>query len=84
MLMAALSYAVRALDPGSLLNMHLADFPQYILLFIGGVLSARRDWLPRLPSSVAVSAAGPKRNWSLSCSTFDSNRVKNLSSVLSA
>ena len=48
MLMAALSYAVRALDPGSLLNMHLADFRQYILLFIGGVLSARRDWLPRL------------------------------------
>ena len=48
LLMAALSYFVRALDPGSLLNMHLGDFPQYILLFTAGVLAARRDWMPKL------------------------------------
>jgi glucans biosynthesis protein C len=48
LLMAALSCFVRALDPGSLLNMRLGDFPQYILLFTAGVLCARRHWLPKL------------------------------------
>lgn len=47
-LMAALSYVVRALEPGSVLNMHLADFPQYILLFIGGLMAAQWDWLQKL------------------------------------
>jgi fucose 4-O-acetylase-like acetyltransferase len=54
LLMAVLSYVVRALDPGSLLNMHLGDFPQYILLFTAGVLSARRDWLPKLDFRLGV------------------------------
>ncbi len=48
LIMATLSYVVRALDPGSLLNMHLGDFPQYVLLFIAGDLCARRDWLSTL------------------------------------
>ncbi len=48
LLMAALTFIVRALDPGSRLNMHLGDFPQYILIFAAGILSARRQWLPKL------------------------------------
>ncbi len=45
--MAAFTFLVRLFLPSgtSFLNMHLADFPQYILLFAAGVLAARRRWL---------------------------------------
>jgi len=32
----------------SFLNMHLADFPQYVLLFGAGIVAARRRWLMKL------------------------------------
>jgi len=54
LVMAALSYFVRALDPGSLLNMPLQDFPQYLLLFSAGVLAARQDWLLKLDFQLGV------------------------------
>ena len=38
------------LKPGfSFLNMHLGDFPQYVLLFAAGIYTARGGWLDRLP-----------------------------------
>lgn len=45
LLIACSTFLVRL--PGSVvvLNMHLGDFPQYIVLFTGGVLAARRGWL---------------------------------------
>jgi hypothetical protein len=48
--MAALTFVVRlVLPPGaSFLNMHLGDFPQYILLFGAGVVAARGEWLLKL------------------------------------
>lgn len=47
-LIAIVSFVVRGLFSGSFLNMHLGDFPQYIFLFVAGILSARRGWLPQL------------------------------------
>ena len=49
-LMAAFTFAVRLVLPSgtSFLNMHLSDFPQYILLFTAGILAARKDWLLNL------------------------------------
>ena len=48
--MAWFTFVVRlVLPPGfSFLNMHLGDFPQYILLFSGGILAARKHWLLNL------------------------------------
>jgi hypothetical protein len=48
--MAAFTFVERLVFPSgfSFLNMHLGDFPQYILLFGGGVLAARHQWLPKL------------------------------------
>ncbi|HTS76756.1 MAG TPA: acyltransferase family protein [Bryobacteraceae bacterium] len=48
--MATGAFFVRAtLPPGfTLLNMHLGDFAQYILLFAAGILAARGRWLPEL------------------------------------
>jgi len=45
--MAAFTFLVRLFLPSgtSFLNMHLADFPQYILLFAAGVIAARGRWL---------------------------------------
>ena len=48
LLMAALTFVVRLSKPPVFLNMHLGDFPQYILLFIAGILAARGEWLPKL------------------------------------
>lgn len=43
------------LPPGtSLLNMHLGDFPQYILLFGAGVAAARTSWLQSLSYTSGV------------------------------
>ena len=48
--MAVFTFAMRLIFPSgySFLNMHLGDFPQYILLFGAGILMARNDWLPKL------------------------------------
>jgi len=45
--MASFSFFVRAFRPPTVLNMHLPDFPQYILLFSAGILAARHHWIQR-------------------------------------
>ena len=47
MVMAVATFVVRLILPSgfSFLNMHLGDFPQYILLFGVGVAAARGQWL---------------------------------------
>ena len=52
--MAAFSFTVRGFRPGSVLNMHLGDFPQYTLLFGAGILSAQNAWLEKLPRRSGV------------------------------
>ncbi len=49
--MALFTFLIRLVLPSgaSFLNMHLGDFPQYILLFAAGILAARHGWLPKLP-----------------------------------
>ena len=48
--MAAFTFVVRLAVPSgtSFLNMHLADFPQYVLLFAAGIVAARGQWLLKL------------------------------------
>jgi glucans biosynthesis protein C len=48
--MTAATFVVRLFLPSgtSFLNMHLADFPQYVLLFGAGVVAARGQWLLKL------------------------------------
>jgi fucose 4-O-acetylase-like acetyltransferase len=48
LLMAVFSFFVRAGRPPSILNMHLGDFPQYVLLFCAGTHVGRYGWLSRL------------------------------------
>jgi len=50
LVMAISTFLVRlALPPGySLLNMHLGDFAQYLLLFAAGIAAARNRWLRQL------------------------------------
>jgi glucans biosynthesis protein C len=50
LILAVLTFFTRAvLPPGtSLLNMHLGDFPQYILLFSAGIVISRTRWLQNL------------------------------------
>jgi fucose 4-O-acetylase-like acetyltransferase len=47
---ALATFVVRALLPpgASFYNMHLADFPSYIILFAAGMFAYRDDWLARL------------------------------------
>jgi glucan biosynthesis protein C len=54
--LASLTFLVRlALPSGaSFLNMHLGDFPQYILLFGAGVVAARGRWLLKLSLSSGI------------------------------
>jgi glucans biosynthesis protein C len=52
--MAVTTFLVRAARVPSVLNMHLTDFPQYILLFTAGVLAARGGWLPEIPFSLGI------------------------------
>jgi glucans biosynthesis protein C len=54
--MALFTFVVRLfLPPGfSFLNMHLGDFPQYVLLFSGGILAARKHWLLNLSFSSGI------------------------------
>lgn len=48
--MAAFTFVVRLSLPSgtSILNLHLGDFPQYVLLFTAGILAARGNWLLKL------------------------------------
>jgi glucans biosynthesis protein C len=48
--LAALTFLTRVVFASgfSFLNMHLGDFPQYVLLFAAGIQVARQDWLPKL------------------------------------
>jgi glucan biosynthesis protein C len=48
-IMSVLTALVRAAHPPSFLNMHLSDFPQYIMLFAAGTLAARGEWITKLP-----------------------------------
>lgn len=48
LLMTALTFLVRVSHAPSLLNMHLGDFPQYVLLFTAGILAARGRWVEQL------------------------------------
>jgi fucose 4-O-acetylase-like acetyltransferase len=43
--MGACTFLVRTSRPAPFMNMHLEDFPQYILLFGAGVAAARHKWL---------------------------------------
>jgi glucan biosynthesis protein C len=50
------TFIVKAvLPPGaSFYNVHLADFPSYIIMFTAGVFACRQDWLARLPHEFAL------------------------------
>ena len=50
-LMAACTFVVRLVQPSgsSLFNLQLADFSQYVLMFIAGIFAYRRNWLGRFP-----------------------------------
>ncbi len=51
--MAAGRFVIRLVLPGvTVLNMHLGDFAQYILLFSAGITVARNHWLPKLSVSL--------------------------------
>ena len=54
--MALFTFVVRLVLPlgVSFMNMHLGDFPQYILLFSAGILTARKHWLPKLSFSSGI------------------------------
>jgi len=58
-LLGILSFAARLRFPVNWafgpLNLQLAFFVQYIAMFIIGVIAYRRDWLQRLPITMAVS-----------------------------
>lgn len=54
LVMAAVTFLVRAARPPAFLNMHFGDFPQYILLFTAGILAARKGWLPKLRYSSGI------------------------------
>jgi glucan biosynthesis protein C len=53
LLIGVTSFLVRLWFPSDTvyqpLNLQLADFPQYVTLFIVGLVAYRRDWLVRLP-----------------------------------
>jgi glucan biosynthesis protein C len=53
-LMAILTAAVRAAHVPTFLNMHLSDFPQYILLFAAGTVAARGKWITKLSFTSGV------------------------------
>jgi len=56
LVMAAFTFVVRLVFPdgSSVLNLQLADFSQYILLFIAGTYFARGNWLQKLDYSLGV------------------------------
>lgn len=56
LVMAASTFLIRLIlrSGYSFLNMHLGDFPQYILLFTAGTVAAREEWLPKLSFSSGI------------------------------
>jgi glucan biosynthesis protein C len=52
--MAICSFLIRSVRPPTVLNMHLGDFPQYILLFTAGIFAARGGWLGKLKFSSGI------------------------------
>lgn len=52
--MATITFLVRVIRPPTILNMHLGDFPQYILLFTAGIFAAGGGWLPKLQFSSGI------------------------------
>jgi fucose 4-O-acetylase-like acetyltransferase len=48
LIMAVLTFLVRAVHPGSPFNLPIGDFAKYILLFSVGILASQRDWLAEL------------------------------------
>jgi glucan biosynthesis protein C len=56
LVMAAFTFLVRLVLPSgaSFLNMHLGDFPQYVLLFSAGVMTASERWLPKFSFSSGI------------------------------
>lgn len=55
LIMAVATFLVRAGRPPAVLNLHLGDFAQYVLLFMAGVLAARHRWLPKLSFQQGVT-----------------------------
>jgi len=53
---AVSTFLVRIASPEnkSVLNVHLGDFPQYILMFSAGIVAYRGAWLERFPDRLAV------------------------------
>lgn len=70
--MAILTVLVRAAHVPTVLNMHLSDFPQYILLFAAGIVAARGRWITKLNSrpciplltiALLVAIVAPRAIW---------------------
>ncbi len=59
MVMTISTFLARMASPEnkSVLNLHLGDFPQYVLLFSAGVLAYRGAWLQRIPERFAVQCS---------------------------
>ena len=57
LVIAASTFVVRLVIPSgfSVLNLHLGDFPQYILLFCAGVTAGRGQWLEKLKLSSGLN-----------------------------
>ena len=45
----------------TVLNMQLADFPSYIIMFTAGVMAGRNEWLQRVPARFAGRSSRPAR-----------------------
>jgi hypothetical protein len=54
-MMAGFEFLIRLAFPGvSVLNMHLGDFAQYVLLFVGGIMAERQGWLEKLSYTLGM------------------------------
>lgn len=52
--LAAASILVRLVNPPTVLNMHLTDFPQYVLMFIAGIAAARGEWMSKMSYTAGI------------------------------
>ena len=65
LVLAGATLLVGLAHPPTVFNLHLPDFPQYILLFIAGIFAARGQWLAKLPAAagsrwlIAALTLGP-------------------------
>jgi glucan biosynthesis protein C len=55
LILAAATFLVRLGRPPILLNMHLGDFAQYILMFTAGILAAGRQWLSKWSFQLGIT-----------------------------